>query len=61
MLRSQRSYSSKNFCINITKLDGRRMIKPVMTFTGSGDSQPVTIRAQEATLPARPRQQYAGF
>lgn len=50
MLRTQKSFGSNRFTINVKKVDGRRLLKPVITFAGVRNSPPITITAQEAEL-----------
>lgn len=49
MLRTQRSYSSKAFSINVKGVEGRVLIHPTITFH-SGERGTVTITAEEAEL-----------
>ncbi|MCA9102193.1 MAG: LptF/LptG family permease, partial [Planctomycetales bacterium] len=53
-LRTQGSYSTNKFAINVRSVDGRRLIKPIIMFEADGDSDNVTIRAEEAELRADP-------
>lgn len=50
MLRTQGGYSSPNFSINVKRVDGRRLIFPVLTIKGRGNSPNMTIQAEEAEL-----------
>ena len=50
MLRTQKSFSSSRFSINVKKIDGRRLINPVVTFAASGSTPPLTITAREGEL-----------
>ena len=50
MLQTQKMFSSKSFSINVRRVDGRRLIKPVITIASSGTTPPLTITAQEAEL-----------
>lgn len=50
MLRSQRSYSTSHFSINVMRVDGRRLIRPTLSFQSSGDSPAFTVTAEEAEL-----------
>ncbi len=50
MLRTQRSYSTPRFSINVKEVDGRRLIRPTIVIHSSGDSQAVTLTAAEAEL-----------
>ena len=49
-LRQQRSYSSKQFSINVKDVDGKKLIRPTITLGGSDDDGPTTITCEEATL-----------
>lgn len=50
MLRTQGGYSSPSFSINVKRVEGRRLIFPVLTIKGRGDSATMTITAEEAEL-----------
>ena len=50
MLRTQKSFGTNKFNINVKRIDGRKMVKPVITFTASGTTPPYTITVQEAEL-----------
>jgi lipopolysaccharide export system permease protein len=50
MLQTQKSFGSSRFTINVKRVDGRRLIKPVVTFAASGTTPPTTITAQEGEL-----------
>lgn len=50
MLRTQRVYSNQRFSINVKSVEGRRLMRPTITFHSSGDSPPVVLTAQEAEL-----------
>lgn len=52
MLRTQRSYSSERFSINVKKVEGRRLISPTVTFHTGKESQ--TLIAEEAELRSDP-------
>ena len=54
MLRTQRSYSTKAFSVNVKRVDGRKLIRPVFTIQSPGDATPTTITAQEAELRSSP-------
>jgi lipopolysaccharide export system permease protein len=49
-LQQQRSYSSKQFSINVKDVDGKKLIRPTITFGGSDDDGPTTITCEEATM-----------
>lgn len=50
MLRSQRTYSSKQFSIVVKRVDGRRLIRPTITLQTNGKGQSVTMSSEEAEL-----------
>jgi lipopolysaccharide export system permease protein len=50
MLRTQRSYSSPQFAINVKEVRGRKLIHPVLSLMARGNSPGITITAQEAEL-----------
>jgi lipopolysaccharide export system permease protein len=52
MLRTQRSYSSPSFAINVKRIDGRRLILPTLTLQARGNTPTITIMAQEAEMQA---------
>ncbi|MGE0606023.1 MAG: LptF/LptG family permease [Pirellulales bacterium] len=49
-LRTQRSYSSPQFSINVKRVEGRRLIQTTISFQGHGNSPAGTIQAEEAEL-----------
>ena len=49
-LRQQRSYSTKQMSINVKAVEGRRLIRPTLSFQASGSSPQVTVSAAEAQL-----------
>ncbi len=49
MLRTQRSYTSRNLSIMVKAVDGKRLIQPTFNITPD-DQPPVTITAREAEL-----------
>jgi len=53
-LRQQRSYATSQVSINVKGVDGRRLIRPTLSFQTSGSGTPATISAAEAMLEARP-------
>jgi lipopolysaccharide export system permease protein len=53
-LRQQRSYSTAQLSINVKGVEGRRLIRPTLSFQPGGASPPVTISAAEAALRADP-------
>ena len=50
VLRTQKSYSSPGFSVNVKRVDGDRLIRPTISIRGRGDSPSITITAAEATL-----------
>lgn len=50
MLQTQRSYSSKRFSMNVKQVDGRKLVRPTITFQSSGNAPAVTLIAREAEL-----------
>jgi lipopolysaccharide export system permease protein len=50
VLRTQRTYSTDRFSISVQDVDGKRLIRPTITFNGGGEAATVTITAQEARL-----------
>jgi lipopolysaccharide export system permease protein len=51
-LRQQRSYSTSQLSINVKGVDGRRLVRPTLSFQPGGSSPPVTVSAAEAALRA---------
>jgi lipopolysaccharide export system permease protein len=51
-LRQQRSYSTAQVSINVKAVDGRRLIRPTLTFQSDSSSAPATVSAAEAELRA---------
>jgi lipopolysaccharide export system permease protein len=49
-LAQQRSYSNSQFSINVQRVDGKKLVRPIFTFAGGGGSPPATIRCAEAEL-----------
>ena len=52
MLQTQKSFSANRFTINVKRVDGRRLIKPVVTFAAAGASPPTTITARKGSCAA---------
>lgn len=50
VLRTQRTYSTDRFSISVKSVEGKRLIRPTITFAAGGDTPMVTIIAQEARL-----------
>jgi lipopolysaccharide export system permease protein len=53
-LRQQRSYSTAQLSINVKGVEGRRLIRPTLSFQPGGSSPSVTVSAAEAALRADP-------
>ncbi|MEX0688270.1 MAG: LptF/LptG family permease [Pirellulales bacterium] len=53
-LRQQRSYSTSQVSINVKGVDGRRLLRPTLSFLTSDTGTPATVTAAEATLEANP-------
>jgi len=53
-LRQQRSYSTPQVSINVKGVDGRRLLRPTLSFLTSDTGTPATVTAAEATLEANP-------
>ncbi len=53
-LRQQRSYSTPQVSINVKGVDGRRLLRPTLTFLSSESGMPATVSAAEAVLEANP-------
>jgi lipopolysaccharide export system permease protein len=49
-LMQQRNYNSKQFNINVKRVDGRKLIRPTFIFSASEDSPAKTIICEEAEL-----------
>ena len=54
MLRTQRSYSSDQFSINVKNVKDRKLVQPTITFYGSGDAPTILLVAEEAELKFNP-------
>lgn len=52
MLRTQRSYSSKHVSIVVKRVEGKRLIKPVISL--QSDGRAITMSSEEAELRAEP-------
>jgi lipopolysaccharide export system permease protein len=50
MLQTQKGYSSPRFSINVKRVEGRRLILPLLTIAGRGTSPMITISAEEAEI-----------
>ena len=51
-LRQQRSYSTSQVSINVKAVQGRRLIRPTLSFTSGPGGAPATVSAAEAELSA---------
>jgi len=51
-LRQQRSYSTAQVSINVKAVQGRRLIRPTLSFTSGPGAAPATVSAAEAELAA---------
>jgi lipopolysaccharide export system permease protein len=51
-LRQQRSYSTPQLSINVKAVDGRRLIRPTLSFASGAENTPATVSAAEAELSA---------
>jgi len=54
MLRTQRSYSSEKFSINVKRIEGKRLMMPTVTFHGQNGKPGYTLIAEEAELRSDP-------
>ena len=50
MLRTQRSFSARNFSIIVKRVDGRVLMQPIITFQATDKNPMVTLAAEEAEL-----------
>lgn len=50
MLRTQKSYSTPGFSINVERVDGKKLLNPTLTFHSSDDQRPFTLTADDAEL-----------
>jgi lipopolysaccharide export system permease protein len=53
-LRQQRSYSTPQMSINVKAVDGKRLIRPTLSFQSAGQGTAATVSAAEAELRADP-------
>lgn len=51
-LTQQRSFATKNFSVNVQRVEGKRLINPTFTFQANLDSPQYTLTAAEAELRA---------
>jgi lipopolysaccharide export system permease protein len=56
MLRTKRTFESKKLSMNVREVQGRRLLKPVLSFQPTGDHPAVNVSAEEAELHADPEQ-----
>jgi lipopolysaccharide export system permease protein len=54
MLRAQRSYSTDSMSMNVKTVEGRTLVKPMLTLKGGKDTPPVTITADTAEMHSDP-------
>lgn len=50
MLRTQRSYATRQFAINVKGVDGRKLIRPLIRFHSGEDSPATVVTAERAEL-----------
>ncbi len=50
MLRSQRSYSTRRFSVNVKDVQDRKLLRPMICFHSEGDQPPIMLTAHEAEL-----------
>jgi lipopolysaccharide export system permease protein len=54
MLRTQRSYSTRRFSVNVKEVSDRKLVRPIFVLHAQGDAPAVTISAREAELRGNP-------
>ncbi len=54
-LRQQRSYSTAKLSINVKGVEGRKLVRPTLSFQPGGETAPVTVSAAEAEMRADPQ------
>jgi len=54
-LRQQRSYSTEKLSINVKGVEGRKLVRPTLSFQPGGEAAPVTVSAAEAEMRADPQ------
>jgi len=54
MLRTHRAYNSDDFSLTVQRVEGHKLIEPVIIVAGSGSSPQVTLTAREAELHCEP-------
>ncbi|MFO7906065.1 MAG: LptF/LptG family permease [Planctomycetota bacterium] len=50
MLRTQKSYSTPDFSINVERVEGKKLLHPTLAFHSSDNQRPFTLTADEAQL-----------
>ena len=50
MLRTQRSYSTRQFSISVSRVEGRKLIEPILTFSAAPGRPALMVTAREAEL-----------
>jgi lipopolysaccharide export system permease protein len=50
MLRTQRSYSTNKFSINVMGVEGRKLVQPTVVFQAEDESPPITLTARQAEM-----------
>ena len=50
MLRTQRTYSTSNLSINVKRVEGRRLLRPTLSFQAAGNRPAVTVMAEWAEM-----------
>ena len=50
MLRSQRSYSTRRFSVNVKDVQDRTLLRPMIAFHADGDQPPIMLTADQAEL-----------
>jgi lipopolysaccharide export system permease protein len=54
MLRTEGCYNSAKFSINVKRIDGRRLIRPIITIAARGDMPAIFVKAEEGSLQSDP-------
>lgn len=57
VLRTNKAYSREGFSIAVRAVEGRRLIRPVITFPGGEGKEPITVAAREAELRSNPERE----
>ena len=50
VLRTQRSYNSSDFTISVKRVEGRRLIRPIVSYKPRNGSRTINVRAEAAEL-----------